>query len=279
MTSALAGAGDATGAEGDARTDAVRRAVGAVIDPELRRPLAELDMIRSVGVSGARARVEIALTIVGCPAADRIERDVRAAASTAPGVSDVEVVVGVMSPPERQALYKNIKLADGGARVEYVFEPAFIERTVEKPIYGPPDENGNLTVSRVEYETVSEPTELDIDEFIAMMWVKGVRAGLDITLPVLTDRVEELPSVAVMREPQPQAATGQAAWAAKAARDGGFSARRSAMVILDKASVAASSAAVRALATWRGICSLIGQPLAPAGGEPMWAQPFTAFST
>ncbi|MFN3735209.1 DUF1631 family protein [Comamonas testosteroni] len=34
-----------------------------------------------------------------------------------------------------------------------------------------------------------------------------VRAGLDITLPVLTDRVEELPSVAVMREPQPRAAT------------------------------------------------------------------------
>jgi ATP-binding protein involved in chromosome partitioning len=52
--------------------------------PELRRPLAELDMIRSVGVR--RARVEIALTIVGCPAADRIERDVRAAASTAPGI-------------------------------------------------------------------------------------------------------------------------------------------------------------------------------------------------
>jgi hypothetical protein len=33
-----------------------------------------------------------------------------------------------------------------------------------------------------------------------------VRAGLDITLPVLTDRVEDLPSVAVMREAQVQAA-------------------------------------------------------------------------
>lgn len=128
MTSALAGAGDATGAEGDARTDAVRRAVGAVIDPELRRPLAELDMIRSVGVSGARARVEIALTIVGCPAADRIERDVRAAASTAPGISDVEVVVGVMSPPERQAL--TARLRGGRAARTMPFGPDALTRVI-----------------------------------------------------------------------------------------------------------------------------------------------------
>ena len=52
--------------------DTVRAAVGAVTDPELRRPLAELDMVRGVEVTGSSARVEIALTIVGCPAADRI---------------------------------------------------------------------------------------------------------------------------------------------------------------------------------------------------------------
>ena len=56
--------------------DAVRRAVAAVIDPELRRPLGDLDMIRGVAVTGALARVEVALTIVGCPASDRIERAV-----------------------------------------------------------------------------------------------------------------------------------------------------------------------------------------------------------
>jgi hypothetical protein len=55
-----------------------------VTDPELRRPLAELDMVRGVEVTGSSARVEIALTIVGCPAADRIERDVRNAAASAP---------------------------------------------------------------------------------------------------------------------------------------------------------------------------------------------------
>jgi len=60
-------------------------ALGRVIDPEIRRPVTELDMIDGVHVtldaSGAtRADVQLRLTIVGCPAADRIERDVRAAA-------------------------------------------------------------------------------------------------------------------------------------------------------------------------------------------------------
>ena len=40
------------------------------------------------------------------------------------------------------------------------------------------------------------------------------------------------------------------------------------MVIFGRASAAARSAAVRALAAWRGMCSLTGQPLAPAGGDP-----------
>ena len=71
--------------------DAVRSAVGAVVDPELRRPLADLGMLRDITVDGTTARVGIALTIVGCPAADRIARDVTAAASAVPGVDAVEL--------------------------------------------------------------------------------------------------------------------------------------------------------------------------------------------
>ncbi|GEP46733.1 Mrp/NBP35 family ATP-binding protein [Microbacterium saccharophilum] len=89
--------------------DAVRRAVAAVIDPELRRPLGELDMIRGVAVTGTRARVEVALTIVGCPASDRIERDVRAAAAAVPGIDEVEVALGVMTPAERSALTERLR--------------------------------------------------------------------------------------------------------------------------------------------------------------------------
>ena len=113
-----------TDAAADAET--VRRSVGAVIDPELRRPLAELDMIRDVRVEGALATVAIALTIVGCPAAARIESDVRAAAASVPGVSAVEVEVGVMTPDERRALTDRLR----GGRRGMPFTPDALTRVI-----------------------------------------------------------------------------------------------------------------------------------------------------
>jgi ATP-binding protein involved in chromosome partitioning len=92
-----------------ALTDAVRSAVAGVVDPELRRPLGELDMLREIRVEGGLARVGIALTIVGCPAADRIEREVRAAAAGVDGIGSVDVELGVMSPDERRALTEKLR--------------------------------------------------------------------------------------------------------------------------------------------------------------------------
>lgn len=92
-----------------ATADDVRRAVSAVIDPELRRPIGELDMVREITLDAGTAHVGIALTIVGCPAADRIERDVRDAAASVPGVGDVRVDVGVMTAAERSALVERIR--------------------------------------------------------------------------------------------------------------------------------------------------------------------------
>lgn len=87
----------------------VRRVVSAVIDPELRRPIGELDMVRDISVEGTVAHVGIALTIVGCPAADRIEREVREAAASVAGIAEVSVDVGVMTPAERSALVERIR--------------------------------------------------------------------------------------------------------------------------------------------------------------------------
>ncbi|MDT0179277.1 Mrp/NBP35 family ATP-binding protein [Microbacterium sp. ARD31] len=92
-----------------ATADDVRRAVSAVVDPELRRPIGELDMVREIALDEGTAHVGIALTIVGCPAADRIERDVRDAAASVPGVVDVRVDVGVMTAAERSALVERIR--------------------------------------------------------------------------------------------------------------------------------------------------------------------------
>ncbi|HJB63812.1 MAG TPA: Mrp/NBP35 family ATP-binding protein [Candidatus Microbacterium pullistercoris] len=93
-------------------TDRERRvteAVGRVMDPELRRPLSELDMVRGVSASGADVTVAISLTIAGCPAADRIERDVREAAESVVGAGHATVEVGVMSPEQRQALTEKLR--------------------------------------------------------------------------------------------------------------------------------------------------------------------------
>ncbi|MEX8032071.1 Mrp/NBP35 family ATP-binding protein [Microbacterium sp. 20-116] len=112
----------------DALAESVRRAVAAVTDPELRRPLGELDMVREITVSGASAEVGIALTIVGCPAADRIEKDVRDAAASVAGIDAVDVRVGVMSPDERKALTE--KLRGGRAKREMPFGPDSLTRVI-----------------------------------------------------------------------------------------------------------------------------------------------------
>ncbi|MGI6878000.1 Mrp/NBP35 family ATP-binding protein [Microbacterium sp. gxy059] len=87
----------------------VRDAVGRVTDPELRRPLSELDMVRGVAADGEDVTVEIALTISGCPAADRIESDVREAAERVAGAGRVTVEVGVMTPEQRRALTERLR--------------------------------------------------------------------------------------------------------------------------------------------------------------------------
>ena len=88
---------------------AVRAAVGAVTDPELRQPIGDLDMVRDIRVTDGRADVGIVLTIVGCPAAARIESDVLRAAASVPGIDTVHVDVGVMTPAERAALTDRLR--------------------------------------------------------------------------------------------------------------------------------------------------------------------------
>ena len=93
----------------DSLRDRLVAAVGAVTDPELRRPLSELGMVRRADVAGTTAQVEIALTIVGCPAAARIEQDVRDAAASVAGVDAVDLELSVMTPAERADLIERLR--------------------------------------------------------------------------------------------------------------------------------------------------------------------------
>ncbi|ROR67476.1 Mrp/NBP35 family ATP-binding protein [Agrococcus jenensis] len=87
----------------------LKRALGTVVDPEIRRPLVELDMIPTATLDGGLASIRLELTVAACPAADRIEADVRQAAASVPGVDAVAVEVAVMDPARRQALVERLR--------------------------------------------------------------------------------------------------------------------------------------------------------------------------
>jgi ATP-binding protein involved in chromosome partitioning len=84
-------------------------ALGRVIDPELKRPVTELDMVREVNVENGHVAVTIALTVVGCPLRDSFERQVREHVLPLPGVESVALAFDVMSPDERAALTKKLR--------------------------------------------------------------------------------------------------------------------------------------------------------------------------
>jgi len=88
---------------------AVRAALDGVIDPEIRRPITQLDMVDYVTVTDQTIDVGISLTIVGCPASDRIEADVTHAVTAIAGDKAVSVTLGVMDQSRRQALIRRLR--------------------------------------------------------------------------------------------------------------------------------------------------------------------------
>jgi ATP-binding protein involved in chromosome partitioning len=88
----------------------IRAALHGVNDPEIRRPITDLGMVESIDVDDSgRARVEVLLTVSGCPMRDTLQRDVTAAVKAVPGVREVEVALGVMSDEQRAALRNLLK--------------------------------------------------------------------------------------------------------------------------------------------------------------------------
>lgn len=88
----------------------LKNALAQVHDPEIKKPVTELGMVKRIDVSDTgTATIEILLTISGCPMKDTLRRDVTQAASAVPGVEDVEVTLGVMSDEQRTALRDSLK--------------------------------------------------------------------------------------------------------------------------------------------------------------------------
>ncbi|WP_062069771.1 Mrp/NBP35 family ATP-binding protein [Demequina sediminicola] len=89
--------------------DLVRDALSTVIDPEIRRPITEIGMVRSVDVEGSTAHVGIDLTTSGCPMKDRITGDVKDAAMRVEGIDEVTVELGAMSEEQRLELRSKLR--------------------------------------------------------------------------------------------------------------------------------------------------------------------------
>src|SRR6516165_4314727 len=96
-------------------TEQVTAALARVNDPEIRRPITDLGMVKSVDIApDGQVRVEVYLTVAGCPLRDTITREVTAAVAAVPGVSGVAVALDVMSDEQRRELQAQLR----GGRVE-----------------------------------------------------------------------------------------------------------------------------------------------------------------
>ena len=89
--------------------EALLDALSRVIDPELRKPVTELDMVRALTVAGGDVSVTIALTVAGCPLRNSFQEQVARELGAVEGVRSVRLDFDVMTPEERAALTMKLR--------------------------------------------------------------------------------------------------------------------------------------------------------------------------
>ena len=98
--------------------DAIQAALATVDDPEIRRPITELGMVKGFTVAAGTVRVELLLTVAGCPLRDKLNNDITAALTRIPGITAVSIDFGVMDEEQRKALQATLR--GGSAAAEPV---------------------------------------------------------------------------------------------------------------------------------------------------------------
>jgi ATP-binding protein involved in chromosome partitioning len=92
----------------------VTEALRAVIDPELRRDIVELEMVRSIDIhSNGVVDVMVSLTTPGCPIRSHFETGVNQAIRALDGVTGVNLSFDVLSDTEKQGLQRKLGRAGG----------------------------------------------------------------------------------------------------------------------------------------------------------------------
>ena len=89
--------------------DEILQALTAVIDPELRRSIVELEMVRSIDArADGTVDVTVSLTTPGCPIRSHFENAVRSAVGGLQGVTRVNVAFDVLSEQEKSGLQQKL---------------------------------------------------------------------------------------------------------------------------------------------------------------------------
>ena len=98
----------------------VLEVLAGVEDPEIKKPITELGMVRDV-VIGADGRVVVGvfLTVSGCPLKETITREVTAAVTRLDGVTSVLVELDVMSDEQRKGLREQLRGGQGEREVPF----------------------------------------------------------------------------------------------------------------------------------------------------------------
>ena len=85
--------------------DQITENLRAVIDPELRRSIVDLGMVRSIEIrDDGRVEVVVSLTTPGCPIRNHFQQAVAQEVAKLDGVTAVEVGFDVLSDTEKQNL-------------------------------------------------------------------------------------------------------------------------------------------------------------------------------
>ncbi|MDT4934327.1 MAG: ATP-binding protein involved in chromosome partitioning [Pseudonocardiales bacterium] len=89
---------------------AIRAALATVDDPEIRKPITELNMVDGIAIAtDGSVDIRLLLTVPGCPMKEQLTRDVTAAVSRVANVAAVKVTMGVMSAEQLTALRQQLR--------------------------------------------------------------------------------------------------------------------------------------------------------------------------
>ncbi|AEV88719.1 sodium:proton antiporter [Actinoplanes sp. SE50] len=100
--------------------DAIQAALATVDDPEIRRPITDLGMVQGFTVQDGLVKVDLLLTVAGCPLRDKLNADITAAVTKVPGITGAEINFGVMNEEQRKALQTTLR-GGGAAEPEIPF--------------------------------------------------------------------------------------------------------------------------------------------------------------